>query len=229
MITNNIIGRVFFLKSDFGTGTGFTVEYNDKQYLITARHLFRKDSDKPPFPKIINHKDNIEVSIFHDNIWKTLNVKVYFNKHIDIDIAILSLPFDISHRQKINIESHGLMYGQDAYFLGFPYQMFCDSTGLNNEFPFPFIKKCVFSAYKKGINDEVIFFFDGHNNPGFSGGPIVFVEEKTKETRICAVVRGYIPQVGDINLQQTLANYTENSGIIVSYNSSHATEILKDI
>ena len=39
MITANVIYRVFRLKVGLETGTAFTIEEEDREYLVTARHV----------------------------------------------------------------------------------------------------------------------------------------------------------------------------------------------
>ena len=229
MITSNVIQKIFFIKFYDFAASSFTVEKNDKQYLATVRHLFKADSNKPSYPFEVNHGDEINLSIFHNDRWEDIICEVYFHEHIDIDIAVLQLPSDISPRHKLEPNSYGLLLSQNTYFLGFPYQMFGDAANLNRSFPFPFVKQAIFSAYTKGTNGEVIFFFDGHNNPGFSGGPIVFQQNNRGDFKICAVVRGYIEQEGQIEFDSNVANYTENSGIIVGYNIKHLIEIIENI
>lgn len=229
MITTNVIQRVFLISFQNLTASSFTVEKNNKQYLATVRHLFKGDSDKPPYSFNVNNGDAVNISIFHDNQWKNIKCTVYFHEHIDIDIAVLEIPFDISPRYTLVPNSHGALLGQAVYFLGFPFEMFGDASNLNRSFPFPFVKQAILSAYTKGNNEEVIFFFDGHNNPGFSGGPVVFKENNKADFKICAVIRGYIPQEGKIKTNQGVANYTENSGIIIGYNIKHLNEIIESI
>ena len=229
MITTNVVQRVFFIRYQSSAASSFTVEKNNKQYLATVRHLFKADSDKPPYPFNVNHGDALNLSIFHDNQWKNIKCTVYFHEQIDIDIALLEIPSDISPRHTLVPNSQGVLLGQSVYFLGFPFEMFGDASNLNRSFPFPFVKQAILSAHKKGNNEEVIFFFDGHNNPGFSGGPVVFRENNRSGFRICAVVRGYIPQEGTITTNQGVANYTENSGIIISYDIKHLNEIIESI
>jgi hypothetical protein len=63
-VTTNALGRVLFVKYKQGRGTAFTIEVDDKQYLVTAKHVVQGIEDK----------DTIE--IFHEEQWKNLNVKV---------------------------------------------------------------------------------------------------------------------------------------------------------
>lgn len=55
-------------------GTGFTIEKNGKQYLISAKHVFA------------NLTEPDTISIFNDGNWKELQVKPIFFKNNTIDI-----------------------------------------------------------------------------------------------------------------------------------------------
>ena len=63
------------------------------------------------------------------------------------------------------------MLSQDVYFLGFPYDLTNDGGTINRNFPIPLIKKGILSAIQVG--EVKTLLLDGHNNPGFSGGPVV--------------------------------------------------------
>ena len=67
-----------------------------------------------------------------------------------------------------------MIYGQEVFFAGFPFgeNLFTTSTQtVNGLFPMPFVKKGIISA-EATENGATILYLDGHNNPGFSGGPI---------------------------------------------------------
>ena len=40
MLTTNIIQRVVFVSYNGLTGTAFTIEKNERQYLVSAKHVF---------------------------------------------------------------------------------------------------------------------------------------------------------------------------------------------
>ncbi|MDD4804049.1 MAG: hypothetical protein PHN69_02650 [Candidatus Pacebacteria bacterium] len=200
MLTTNIIQRVLFVNYNNLTGTAFTIEKNGKQYLISAKHIF---------PDLTTAS---QIKVFHDGSWKTLNITPIFCKDKNIDI----IAFDIGSKyltpvHKVNLGMSNIYYSQDAYFLGFPYGMFTDSGIINNNFPFPFAKKCIISA----INKRIIYF-DGHNNRGFSGGPVVIVE-KDNLIKIIGVVSAFL---GDS------VNRTENSGIFYCHAIDNIIEVL---
>ena len=60
---------------------------------------------------------------------------------------------------------------------------------------------------------------DGHNNKGFSGGPILSFSEKDKRYNFFAVVSGYYFEKGS----------TENSGIMFATPMSYVKEIIKSL
>jgi hypothetical protein len=229
MITTNVIQRTFFIEFNNQTASAFTVDFNGKHYLITARHLFIADKTAKPYAFKVYDNSDVTINIFHDNQWKSIIGKIHFHDNIDIDIAVFETPVRLSPNYTLEMHSAGLQVGQDVFFLGFPFQLKGDAGDKNNSFPFPFVKKASFSAIQKGDNDEVIFYFDGHNNPGFSGGPIVFKNPSSNNFQVCGVVRGYVPQKGSINTPLGKASYTENSGIIVSYDIKHCKEIIEKV
>ncbi len=187
MLTTNIIQRVLFVKFKNGVGTGFTLEKEGKQYLISAKHVF---------PGLIKTD---EIEVFNDGSWKKLQVTPIFSGNNELDI----IAFDIGDKKitpihPIEIGMHGVQFAEDAYFLGFPYGLFTDSGEINNKYPFPFVKKCIISS----INKKQIYL-DGHNNRGFSGGPVV-VMRPGNIIKLIGVVSGFL---GDS------VNLGENSGI----------------
>jgi hypothetical protein len=89
-----------------------------------------------------------------------------------------------------------VLYGQDAYFVGFPYGLFTGGKKVNGLYPIAFIKKGTFSAtVREGI--ATVIFLDGHNNPGFSGGPIVYRDLNQNGTvfYLAGVISGFLPEL----------------------------------
>lgn len=200
MLTTNIIQRVLFVRFGDNIGTGFTVEKDDKQYLVSAKHVF------PGLTK------TDEISVFKDGDWRKITVDPLFCKDNDVDIIAFDIgDKTITPKHEVQLGMAGLFVSQDAYFLGFPYGLSTDSGEINNKYPFPFIKKCIVSA----VNKQTIFL-DGHNNRGFSGGPVVTVDNKNA-VKIIGVVSGFL---GDDQ------NKTENSGIFYANNISLITEMM---
>ena len=77
--------------------------------------------------------------------------------------------------------------------------------------------------------DGDIFLLDRHNNPGFSGGPVVFVQSDGGPFRVAAVVSGYqaVPQPVHVGHQETAFTYDYNTGIIVTHAIDAALKLIE--
>jgi len=80
----------------------------------------------------------------------------------------------------------GLIYSQDVFFLGFPYDIVPNLLFGSGGFPMPLVRKAIVAAM-----DRDTLILDGHNNPGFSGGPVCFFRPNEGAARIAGVVSGY--------------------------------------
>jgi len=218
MITTNVYQRVFQIKVNNATGTCFTIDIDGRQYIITARHII---DGWEPINKIL---------IFHENQWKEIELSLVGRCDGKIDIAVLSAPVQLSPIFDLPATAGGIIWGQDVYFLGFPYGWYGDIGEMNRNFPMPFVKKAILSCtyFQDGVHH---LFLDGHNNPGFSGGPVVFTEPKRRnEFKIASVISGYRYTNEPIFSGETQipsAAYRYNTGIIVSYSIKHAVDLIK--
>ena len=209
MITSNVIQRVFHLRMqpEGGSFTGFTLDINGRQYLCTAKHCL----------KGVEHPENLYA--YHEEEWKVFGVKLVDWGSNDADICVLAPDIRLSPPLPLSVAST-TTYGQEVYFLGFPYGMQFD-TDINNGFPVPFVKRATLSAYSKFPNGQNILYLDGHNNLGFSGAPVVFVKKNNKESQfhVASIVSSYIPEPNKPNKM--------NAGIIVTQCISHAVDAIK--
>jgi hypothetical protein len=157
-------------------GTGFTLEVDGRQYLITAKHVVAG----------LKAEDIIEIR--KADQWSPVNMKI-FRCDDPIDIAVLVPPNQLTVTFPLEPTMKGIRYAQDMYFAGFPYGLFTNSGGL---FPLAFIKKAIMSA-STSENGITTIFLDGHNNPGFSGGPIVYrdLDRSDFTFKLAGVVSGF--------------------------------------
>ena len=170
-----VFSRVLMMQVGNNLGTSFTIDVNQQQYLITAKHLVTA----------LNSEDTVQFR--QGGHWVPVKVKV-FRCDEPIDIAVLVPPTQMTENFPLEPTIDGVQFGQDMFFLGFPYGIF-STYGLN---PIPFIKKAILSA----LNNETgvgTIFLDGHNNPGFSGGPIVFRDLSRRDEiyKVAGVVGGF--------------------------------------
>ena len=214
-VTTNILQRTFRIRYRESTGTCFTVDVEGKHYLVTAKHI------------VDAIQDNESVDIFHDGNWKSVQVKLVGHGAGDIDVTVLApqvIGFSPKHELKLTMA--GVILGEDLYFLGFPYGLGMESKNLNANFPLPWLKKAAISALTENHGP---IFLDGHNNPGFSGGPVARRGTKEEQT-IVGVVSGYRyvqHHVLDEHGNETPHTYDVNTGIIIAYDISHALTIIE--
>lgn len=213
-VTTNILQRTFHIKYKGKTGTCFTIDHQGRRYLITARHVAE------------TIRGNAVVEISQNRKWKTLPVRLVGHGAGDIDVTVLApqVLFGASH--PLRLTTKGLTLAEDVYFLGFPFGLRMEvKTELNAGFPLPLVKKAVVSAL--GLKDAPMLL-DGHNNVGFSGGPVVR-HSANKEQTVIGVVSGYrhnIQNVHDKYGNETPFTYKTNTGIIIVDDIRHALMLI---
>lgn len=217
MITTNVYHRVFQVKIGESTGTCFTVDIEGKQYIITARHVI--DGWNP----------GEDIQIFHEKKWKSIDLSLVGRCEGEIDIAVLSAPIQLSPKFDLPASAGGIIWGQDVYFLGFPYGWYGDIGEMNRHFPMPFVKKAILSCTFMQDDGVQHFFLDGHNNPGFSGGPVVFKKPNKNEFKVASVISGYRYTNEPIfaGEEKVPLAYRYNTGVIISYGIKHAVDLIE--
>lgn len=214
---------VFNLKYGNGTGTCLFLDHEKRSYLVSAKHIFK---DK-------KSGDSIIVQILQDGKWLDYSGNIFFHSIEEIDIAvILSKSQELINSPYTLLECETIL-GAEGYFFGFPYGIFSSDLGkINNGFPFPLIKKAISSGVYHEKNYH-ISILDGHNNPGFSGGPVIFknrIKDKGDvEWRLDSVIAAYIPQNNKLLTPFGEIDYNENSGLIISYPKIYLKQIINNI
>ncbi len=175
MITANFIHRTFRIKCGDSVGTGFTIDIKGKQYLVTARHVVEGFSTSTP------------LELFENNSWVVVAADLVAHGDGGVDVSVIA-PKAVMSPSKLPVvpSSKGLIYGQDVYFLGFPYGVLSKVIFGGAGYPLPLVKKALFSAFAGDV-----YLLDGHNNPGFSGGPVLFGQNGGAPQNIAAIVSGY--------------------------------------
>ena len=218
MITSNTLSRTFHLRYQDQVATGFVIDVDARQYLVTAKHF------------VPNAVDHIALDLLHDGIWKTIDAKLVGHAPGKIDITVLTLPQIMVGSDHVLLpDMGGMILGQEAFFLGFPYGLFGQIGDLNSNYPVPFVKRATVSSVSVSENGPAIVFLDGHNNKGFSGGPVIFKENDLGNFKVAAVISGYRFSNEPIyNGEEELpVTYRYNTGIIISYGIKHAVAIAR--
>lgn len=88
------------------------------------------------------------------------------------------------------------------------------------------------SGILKKTRSNETYLLDGHNNPGFSGGPVVFhVPGKQKlEYKVIGVISAYRQQEGDVYYdgKATGLKHVENAGIIIAPSIKRVIDIINE-
>lgn len=217
LISEMELARTFSIRKDSSLGTTFMVYAGNKNYMVTAKHVLGS----------VKNGQNIQYFLLKNNAWHKQDGKVFIHQNLNVDVALIQ-PDDTATVTALSLNQVNLVLGDEGFFLGFPFGLGTFDNNLNGGFPFALVKKCVFSGAlsSKGID---VFFFDGNNNPGFSGGPIFFKNRfnpSDKKLYLTGIVSGYIPQTSHEKTPLGIVDYNENSGIIIAYSSSYIKEIL---
>ena len=216
IVNTNILSRVLPIKVSDRTGTAFTIEIDGKQYLITAKH--------------ITNNQEIEVVEIWRNGWTTIKVKTVGIGEGEEDIIVLAANKKLTENFDIEVGSEHVTLGQNVRFLGFPLGIETGYMPMEKGVRIPLIKGGILSAIKfeEGASWLLV---DGHNNAGFSGGPVIFkpLEGKIGIWKIAAVISGYrIENASVIDNTRKIIGYAEgNSGILVATGIKTAVGLIK--
>ena len=221
-VTKKVIQRTFHILWGEHTGTAFAIDRHGRQYLVTAKHVVEG----------INSGDEIQIS--KNKQWNRLRADVVGMGDGDVDVAVLACPDQLTSSPPMDTSSK-LTFGQPVYFLGFPFGWDSRAEAINNGYPVPFVKTGIVSALPGGNK----FYIDGHNNKGFSGGPVVFVPKgyQPSEFHIGGIVSSYpTPQVEPIvnkhgenivdHHQEPVAYYAENPGLVAAFSIQNAIALI---
>lgn len=200
-VTSNILQRTFHIRYEGSMGTCFTIDVESRRYLVTARHV------------VESLENYAVVEISHNRAWVPLRVQLVGHGPEDIDLTVLAPQQVFGSSSPLTLTMEGLVLADDVYFLGFPYGLGMEvATEMNAGFPLPLVKKAVVSAI---MVDGGPLLLDGHNNAGFSGGPVVRRSDGNEQS-VIAVVSGYRydrGRVRDENGNETAYTYDTNTGI----------------
>lgn len=214
MITANFIHRTFRIKCGESTGTGFTIDLENRQYLVTAKHVVRDFGPEQP------------LEVFANGAWTPVAAYLVGHGSEDIDVSVLAPHAPMSPPNlPIEASSDGVVYGQDTYFLGFPYGVLSTVEFAGTGYPLPLVKKALLSTFSGNV-----YLLDGHNNPGFSGGPVIFGRNQALPTNVAAVVSGYrfSPEPVFLDQAATALTYRQNTGIVIAYKIELALELVRE-
>ena len=217
------------------TATCFAMNIDNKQYLVTAKHFFEYTE-----PSTNEHWEMVgdTISIKYNNKWNDTPIKIVGHAKDKIDISVFVTEKYINllggYNNSPETETE-IWFGDEVYFLGFPHRQEAEA-GYNK--PLPILKSAKISA-----GNQDFLYLDGHNNSGFSGGPVLFQKDtfgfsqnensisinNPNPLKIVGVVSGYIQEEIEGDIIQTGVGVKSkiNSGIMIVYRIEHAIKIIE--
>ena len=218
-----LLANVFLLKHNNSTGSSFLIHYNGEKFLLSAKHLF---------PGLAN-ASSIEFEFSRNKIWNKKSGIGYIHENPNVDVIAIKIN-EFEGLDGYNFADIGgvTAFSDSGFFVGFPLGISGeDLSNVNNAFPIPLIKGAIYSGFTDigGISVELL---DGHNNPGFSGGPVFFrslTEGQQPVWKLLSIVSAYINQNNELVTPFGNLQYTTNSGIIISYGVRFIKEMLDNI
>jgi hypothetical protein len=187
-LTSNVLKRVVRIVIGQSSGTAFTLDVDARHYLVTAKHVVATIKEAEATIKVCGDGG------------QCVDTPVTVLRCADpIDIAVLVPRKLLTATFTLPADSAGMVLGQDVFFVGFPYA----DPALNTITPalenIGFVRKAVWSAQQRKDN-AITMYFDGRNNAGFSGSPIVFLEQGKPgyDFKVAGVVSGYRTDFTDV-------------------------------
>ena len=217
-ITANILDRTFRIRYQGATGTGFTVDIEDQRYLVTAKHV------------VDSLQDGEMVEFFNQDSWIPVEMRLVGHGEGDVDVSVLEPGYLFGGGEKCHYTMDGTALSGEVYFLGFPYGLHMSPIGEFGKENFflsiPLVKRAIISAFPSTIGNPMLL--DGHNNPGFSGGPVIRVDS-SGAMFVIGVISGFkseLQRVSDKDSNPTTNFFQINTGIIVAYDIRHVLAII---
>ena len=209
-VTSNVLLRVFPVRIANHGGTGFTIEIDKKQYIVTAKHILAGGLPS-----------TIDVQI---DDWITVPVKLVGMGREAEDVVVLATNRQISEVFPLDEGSDELLLGQSVRFLGFfPRVKTSPLPGFKKRGA-PLVMSGIVSGFNFGSDNDGTssIWVDGHNNRGFSGGPVVFQPTQARTRKECrwkiaGVISGYVNEpveVRSVTGAATAAVAISNAGLL---------------
>jgi hypothetical protein len=225
--TSQVITRTFRVGSQL-TGTIFSIDVDGREYWVTAKHILTGKS-RPPWGSISDKTTTVRIltptSDGAESIQHTFSV---IDPGNDVDEVVLaaSKPLLDSPLPSAGTSYEGVLFGGECSFLGYP-------LGHSWLGAVPFVKHCFVSALPDRNAPQRVWYLDGVNNNGFSGGPVLY--RTGTDQIIIGVVSGFWTEQRDPTALDSDAlipgspgnQVYQNPGFIIAYDIAYATDAIK--
>lgn len=217
LVTANAFERVLEIRTALGAGTAFTLERNGREHVVTARHLLPNGESRP------------QATLSSRHITRTLRLDLLPAEPENADVAVAPLPEPMTPTLPLAAGKDGIIWGQRIHFLGFPFGLATEFARGEPDQRIAFVKGGVFSA-SADVDGVSLLYLDGMNNPGFSGGPVIFNRDGDHlRPQVCGVIAGYRTERQPVyqgTAPITAVATPANTGIIIATDIRHVTEAI---
>lgn len=214
----NVLQRTLWLRCGQKHGTGFTIEVEDHQFLVTAKH-------------VVNQHPSQAVEIFMEGSWRPLDGIPVPGDPEWADVAVFAPSRVLTPALPTLFDHKDARVGQQLFILGFPFD---PGEQLSNLFhlaglgPVPMVKGAHLAAFVKTPGaGHLSMLLDCYANEGFSGGPVVgFTDKAPGQIAIMGVVSHYVPEHKPVVAggATTALTAEHNPGILVTLDIGHAID-----
>jgi len=215
--------RTFKVEYAGGAASCFVINHQDRQWLVTAKHVADTAAKNGAAALSLTGENGLDVELSGPLVPVSL-------VEAGPDIAVFDLRGKKIVRDDMTLvpSADGVMLSQEVFFLGYPLTGTLPLMGR-----LPAVRRGIVSqrAYLDGIAAWII---DGHNLPGFSGGPLVFANAGGMGStwHVLGVVSAYWQHRIDVEIAgapmpNTLGlTVPTNAGLVVVYDIKHAIDAI---
>jgi hypothetical protein len=178
----------------------FSVQVDEREYWLTAKHILTGHKSGPA-GEVKEKSIALDVldPIGDEIKWRTLQFAVIDpGKDIDIIVLVPVINLQDIGIPSLKISSGEFGMGQECSFLGYPFANTWTATFQNStKYKMPFIKNCHISGLIR-VAGVAVLVLDGINNPGFSGGPVLY--HTGPDQVVLGVISGYHSEPGEVHV-----------------------------
>ena len=217
-LTTNVLHRVFWVTHQGKpAGTGFAVDVDGKQYLVTAQHVARDCRYQP------------DIRIRQGPHWSNVNLTwTTVGEDAEADVAVLAAASPLCPSElSVTLGQGNLIYGTIGYALGFPSSLAPSDVGwLPEGRPIPVPALAVMYFSQEG--DTACC--SGYITNGYSGGPIVFPTGNANEWTFAGICTGFPTLRRPIDMEGAPVEFKafEPTGLISMAKTQVAEKIIRD-
>jgi hypothetical protein len=215
--------RTFKVEFTGGAASCFVINHRDRQWLITAKHVADAAVQNGVADLTLTGENGLDVELSGSLVPVPL-------VQDGPDIAVFDLGEMKIVRDDMTLvpSADGVALSQEVFFLGFPLPGTLPLMGR-----LPAVRRGIV-AQRVHLNGVAAWIIDGHNLPGFSGGPLVFADRGGQGStwHVLGVVHGYWQhridvEVAGANLPDSVSfKVPTNAGLVVVYDIKHAIEAI---